>query len=634
MHRNIQFYSLADLRNYWNTDRVLQLLKETLNELTTNDTLELYEASKMIPYLKDEIKRQINYEETLKLCKKKAFQGLGHIDNSNIADRFREIKTRKYRWNFFELIEKKKEYKNLSEKGFDNLKKISNFDLSYILKCKNLMKTWGKPIYLYLKQNPDIIPTLLSKYTNPDFKNNDWYLPQEVDNPASWEELITIYINYQKANPNFLEQIIETPNIDNFKISDETRYLAQKKAKQILDAEIKNVVPITTKTKVSFSDKEQWVTVKNSQSETKIIISKKWITNNLDYPTLFNNFIYLFGLTDIFARSSLVSLKSQETELEPLFRNWTSRSFRNNWSFDENLANQRLLISAYYQLLKQHGVLIEQMCEWFFNTYIPDEFGISGFKFNAPNSQSSYLEKCRIIFSEIDNVLKQYNLYSTKGYIDQDFLNFKSTPLDISNVKSLIPNKFVYFSKTEGRAIATLLFSTQAFTSICVKYQSKNFFDAVTHNKVFIQDVEEFDRNDLRYLIQFKIVNVKDDILQLNKKCVAVLRSIYLHGEYEPYWSKDVTTILDYLKEKNIIRFGQTLLAEPEMDFYYYICNSRKFTNGLDLRNKYIHGNSNLSEKENELNFYTILLVLIILIIRINDELCWQDDMQESVNRN
>lgn len=628
MHNNIKFYSLNDLGNYWNTDRVYQLLKIPQNELTINDALELYEASKMIPYLKDEIKHRINYKDTLKLCKQRSFQGLGYIDDNNISEYYTKIKIQKYRWNFFELIEKKKEYKNLSGKSFDNLEKNSNFSFTYALKCKNIMNLWGKNLYIYLTRNPESIPFLMSKYINPDTKNKMWYLPQEIDNPASWEELIKKYINYKYASPNYLKNIIETPNFEKFKISDETRYLAQKKYKQGLKATIETSKPKAIKTEVMYSNEEKWLTVKNNKLDTKIIISKKWITHNLDYPTLFNNFIYLFGLTDIFSRSTLISLKSQETSLEDLFNNWTSRSFRDNRVFDTKFFTQRLLMCAYYALLKQNNILIEQMCDWFFNTYIPDEFNISGFKFNAPNSQSSYLEKCRNIFSEIDNVLKQYDLYSTKGYIDQDFLNFKSTPLDIANVKSLIPNKLVYLTKQEGKAIAELLFSDQPFVSISLKYKSKNLFDAVTKNAVSITDVENFDMNNLRYLMKLKMVFIKDNILQLNKKCVSVLRDIYLHGECEPYHFINLKPTLDYLKDKNIIRFGQTLLAEPEMDFYYYICNSKKFTNGLDLRNKYIHGNGNLSEKQNEYNFYTVLIILVILIIRINDELCWQDDIK------
>ena len=71
-----------------------------------------------------------------------------------------------------------------------------------------------------------------------------------------------------------------------------------------------------------------------------------------------------------------------------------------------------------------------------------------------------------------------------------------------------------------------------------------------------------------------------------------------------------------------------TIIRLNKLDFYYYICNSKKFTSGLDLRNKYSHSNSTLSEKENESNFYIVLLILIQLIIRINGELCWYDEQK------
>ena len=123
-------------------------------------------------------------------------------------------------------------------------------------------------------------------------------------------------------------------------------------------------------------------------------------------------------------------------------------------------------------------------------------------------------------------------------------------------------------------------------------------------------------RKELLFLM-FKEINLRNHS--------SLHKLFYSLNWYKP---EEINPVLVAMKKDNLIRYGDTLLSEPELDFYYYICNSKKFTNGLDLRNKYSHSNSTLSEKENESNFYIVLLILIQLIIRINGELCWYDEQK------
>lgn len=51
----------------------------------------------------------------------------------------------------------------------------------------------------------------------------------------------------------------------------------------------------------------------------KIIYSRLWIEENLDNPTLLNNFIYLFGYVDHFFRSTFSSNKNHLGIFERLF---------------------------------------------------------------------------------------------------------------------------------------------------------------------------------------------------------------------------------------------------------------------------------------------------------------------------
>src|SRR5699024_7091926 len=179
------------------------------------------------------------------------------------------------------------------------------------------------------------ISIVLKKYINSEEYNSSWYLPKEIDNTDSLKHLTEIYVNYPKANVNVLENIAQAPNVNGFRLDDYLKYKAKKRVDRFNEQFFEKNSGIKRTTMVGFSDNVEWFKVKNHGTESKIIISRKWIDNNLDYPTLLNNFIYLFGLTDIKFRSTLVSLKSQETELELLVHNWTINSYKNNRVFEE-----------------------------------------------------------------------------------------------------------------------------------------------------------------------------------------------------------------------------------------------------------------------------------------------------------
>ena len=53
-----------------------------------------------------------------------------------------------------------------------------------------------------------------------------------------------------------------------------------------------------------------------------------------------------------------------------------------------------------------------------------------------------------------------------------------------------------------------------------------------------------------------------------------------------------------------------------------YILNKADFSNGLDLRNKYLHGSYTHDEEEQENDYDQMLLVIALVIMKINQEFC------------
>ncbi|HJF00183.1 MAG TPA: hypothetical protein K8W23_09015, partial [Sellimonas intestinalis] len=89
-------------------------------------------------------------------------------------------------------------------------------------------------------------------------------------------------------------------------------------------------------------------------------------------------------------------------------------------------------------------------------------------------------------------------------------------------------------------------------------------------------------------------------------------------------YSPKFRRLFDLLYDKRIIKMESTLFSLPEQNWIDYLLNKSKYNNGLDIRNKYMHGTQSDSNAEGvhyQYYFY-ILLLLIEYMIKINDEFC------------
>ena len=81
------------------------------------------------------------------------------------------------------------------------------------------------------------------------------------------------------------------------------RYNAQKRYKEYTQQVISNDTSPSIKVKVEISDSEKSMQYLNTdESNIELLHSRQWIKENLDYPTLLNNYIYMFGYVDYCCR--------------------------------------------------------------------------------------------------------------------------------------------------------------------------------------------------------------------------------------------------------------------------------------------------------------------------------------------
>ena len=112
-------------------------------------------------------------------------------------------------------------------------------------------------------------------------------------------------------------------------------------------------------------------------------------------------------------------------------------------------------------------------------------------------------------------------------------------------------------------------------------------------------------------------------------KDISFIKIIYELYYYETINYLNIPTLLqrkvDELIAADYLYFEGTLFSQSEQDYLNYYLNRSKYGNSLDLRNRYVHGTQPQVDKSSNIyynHYLTFIKILVIYIIKINDELC------------
>ena len=639
MKNRIKYYSNSDLSTGWNLKKIEEVIEnydETKEDYEINDIIEFYNITQFLNN-----KLYLNnwddaYVEKLKNANKKIKASIGKycskINNRNLYKIFEDVE-RHYKEDFFEIIEEYKIYNRISQREFNRLI-YNTYYLEIALKNKRISKFYAYTIRKkFLKYNDSAI-ILLNEYVLEKNNSIELYIPEELTIEEK-ESIFIKYIRCKNANINYLRVILNIKsNPKQLVISDKTKLLAKKR----IDRETKSIFSknegIGVSTLVSFREgvKDTFTSrIKGLEIECEYDLN--WIKENNDYPTILNNFIYLFEFVDSQCRINFVNKESESGIFESSMAIRMKQEYKSNHTFGIKSMLSSIQMIAYYNQLLKIKIKLEEVIKWFFEKYLKDEFQVKNYKINIPTESSTYLEKCRNILIEIDYILKEYKLLVEEGKINHELLEMSSTHMFFQNIPSMVRKKYVYPSSKEYNLISFYFFSDQCMLSYLERTEEKynNFYSLILNEKVKMEEYPEYDQRDLKQLIENDYIQIDEEgyivIKDIGK--INIFKELYYNGVIS-YWrySKESREIMDELCKKEILKFGDTLLSNAESDYFNYYLNKAKFVNGLDLRNKYIHGcqsNGKDSEKIHENNYYLFLKLLILLIIKINDDIIIKD---------
>jgi hypothetical protein len=601
-----------------------------------NEVLELYNIKK---YIDNDLFFEDWTSEEREIFKEKAIEFgkiigrfMSKINDTNILDLYNIILSN-YISSFWELVNYQSVFKKISK---DNFKKILSNEphlIHTILIHRKVVDRYSVVIKDFLLIYPQSAVILLSIYEVKDeLKKNQKVLPKSLTIEHK-EIIISNYLDSSDTNLNYVGLIENLRNRNDFKISDKTRLKAKRLHKKETERFFADKGGMKYGVTISFP--ENTSKIKDGFFDDNLIAhysySLDFIKENSSPYQLFQNFKMLFEYLDNQSRINLVSKRSELGLFERIMGVHSKNEYRGGTSFSLSEMTSQGQIFSYSQVVRNLNNSLEDILHYVFTSALQEKYSFANnARFSIPTA-TTYFEKVRLLAPEFESALKQFKLYVEDGNIDFELLQISSSPSNIKDIPSLNSKKYIYFNESNQLMvnISNTFFSDQTLLAYVEPFKDdkySSFFDLLANEEVKFTNYEEHQKPRLNYLIENGFIEVdKNDFIQIiNLARVLIFKDLYDNevGSYYHY-------PLDFQKEalrmetEGIINFESTLFSIPEQSYFNYFLNKSEFTNGIDLRNSYLHGTQadpNEVEKH-EYAYFTYLKLIFLAFLKIDNDL-------------
>jgi len=634
----VVFHSKEDMAGGYNLQKGEHILRADtkLNYTDINEILELYNIKKYIDndlYLRNWTQDDIaNFKQKATEFGKAIGRFFATIDDNYIVDEH-EKTLRNYVHSFWEIVNNQNIFKRISKTDFSNILTNEQHLIHEILIHKGIVDHYDAEIKNFLLTYSQSAEILLSIYeVKGDFGKNQKYLPKSLTVEEK-ESILSNYLDSADVNYNYIGLIQNARNRNDFKVSDKTRLKAKRLYKSETEKFFAGNYGMRYGVSVSFPEKSSKIKVGNIDENSIINYSYSldFIKQNRDPYLIFQNFIVLFEYLDIQRRINLVSKKNKMGVFERIMGVHSQNEYRGGTEFNLLEMTSQIQLAGYNKVLSDLGISLENVLHDVFTSSFQEKYEFANnARFSIP-SATKYFEKVRLLAPEFESVLKQFKLFVEEGSIDFELLQISSNPTTIKDIPSLNKNKYIYFNEDNKEMIGciNLFFSDQTSLAYVEPFQEKHyhtFFDLLANEQVKFSSYEEYQRPQLNYLIDKGFINIdSDDFVQFtNSARVIILKDLYINEVASFYrYSFELRQEALEMEAEKIICFDSSLFSKPEQAYFNYFLNKSEFTNGLDLRNSYLHGTQATPDEiqKHEYAYFTYLKLLILTFLKIEDDL-------------
>jgi hypothetical protein len=594
-----------------------------------NDVIELYQIKLYIDqdlFLQSWTENDIaEFKGTVKEIWNVISKFWTNINETNVATIFNKLEIGNQR-SFWSLIEKFKTYKYISEGSFNKILNSQSIWIREVLHQKNLVNYYGNVIRQYLMNYEKSAELILSEYEEKHTADYSNLLFPNCLTLEDKELIISKYLERQNVNLNFIRLIVNSRDSQDFKLSPQIRLKAIKAEKEKNDEVLHSGFAIERGIQVSISD-TQVEPIKVSQNENLTLYSYSmlWLEQHSDSLSLFHNFGVLFKFVDPHYCIKLIS-KNQELDIleKVLMQSKNDYPVGMSFFYKNNLSHAQILIYSDY--LKHNKSSLENILTNFVREYLSDSLKVKGFTITFPSENTSNLEKVRMIAPEFEFLLKQYKAYVVNGKIDHELLQISSSSIQFKDLPSILKKKYVYAKNEKLQSLQYAFFSDQSMLWYVKPFQNryKNLFSLLVQEDVSLANFEKYQRPSIEKFIEdgYLTINSSGFVKIQQYLMLFIIGKLYL-DEVISYWHSptEIRKEIDKMQESEMIYFGETLFSVPEQKYFNYFLNKAEFTNGLDLRNRYLHGSNKDSDQEHKNSYLFYLKILILTLLKIEDDL-------------
>lgn len=641
----VKYFTTNDFCYGMGLSKIETMAIPNYDNIDINDAIEFYQIKR---YFDDDIKpidgpenwKEQFSEKSLELYKL-TFRFFNSISNENIVSQYSIVDTN-YTTAFWELFNNCKLYGKISEIEFEKIIRLKNINLYDILVHKNTVQKYGEIIKNVITDELEYVRILIDFYEQNYSQRKKIYLPDELTE-NDIVKMLSDYLDSETANTNCINAISQMKSTKRFPIEAELRLKAKHKYEEKIKEITKQGVTISHGISLAFSPEQIEEKKFDFSNETLYAsYSTKWLLDTLDYPSILNNFIYIFEFADVYQmRCTLTSKRSNIDIFEHIGLKELSSIYPESFRFHSinNLAQRQMI--AYTNLLSENNICFENVLKWVFTEYLQNEFQCSEIKLDFPDANSNYSNKCVSLAIVIDSLLKQFDLFQKHKKIDFELLAISHGSKPFIEIKSLVKNKYIYGTGSLFINLSHLLFSNQSLLAYIPRLsnQGKEYdtlFEVLSNEEIYVSDFMTRDISALNTLEKENLIIISDNgkISFGDNLKVLILKDLYKNEVISRYhYSKNAEPVFNEWIQKGILIEGDSLFSIPECEYFNYILNDSQFVNRLEIRNKYIHGvQSGLNDDNHKNNYYILLKILTIIAIKLNDDFCLYEQLKENID--
>lgn len=630
--RKLKFYGLSDHGTFFEVKRVMENL-DNFDENKTNYTLtEIIELHNVLQFVEHGVfttdsteERRTFYKSLSPKINKAVSLFFNALDESSVASVITEVDYN-YRQDLILLLTKHKVHERVSAQVLLPVLVKSGVSISDILESKDMVKAYDQDIRSLIMSAPQNAEQIIYKYLEVKDRR-EVYLPVSLV-PQDFNDLLNSYIDSDDSNLNYLKLIADSRDNAIAGIDAKLRLKAKRKHDVLTEEFFKdnaNGMSYGCEVSISGEQEEPFLITKDGLIH-KYSYSKKWLEQNSEPDQVINNFTNLFGFV---REGAVLNMPSYSSELGVFerFMGVRGRDFYvTGIAFESKKLCALSHIALYERFLQSNDNSLENVITWFFDDYLNSQFTASGFRYIPSTKTSTYLEKSRHVFAEMESVIKQFSLYVENNEVDKDLLAITSDQIRYHDISSLVQDKYAYATDNdEIKTVQFLLFSDQSGLGyINSTIQGTNLFELLATHEVRYNDFHDHEKPRIDRLISLGILKMNVDLVKFrSENQITVLKNLFDVEALSYYHhSPEMRSEIDSMLDKGWLTRRTSLLTESEASYFNYFLNQQEFSNGYDLRNKYLHGSQ--ADRDNENAHYTTYMItlklMMALVIKINDD--------------